>query len=96
MCAILSLRIDDLRVLMSFDQLNEQSELSILNTYDQAGNMIADADAEIARVRRILSSIEELENEFEKIIRIRDIVKSFRSRIDSLDQRLDQASRRRR
>lgn len=96
MCVAPSFCINDLPMLICSEQLNEQSELSIQNTYDQAGNMIADADAEIARVRRILSSIEELENEFEKIIRIRDIVKSFRSRIDSLDQRLDQTSRRRR
>ena len=96
MCVAPYLCTNDLPMLIYSEQLNEQSELSIQNTYDQAGNMIADADAEIARVRRILSSIEELENEFEKIIRIRDIVKSFRSRIDSLDQRLDQASRRRR
>ncbi|KAL1960507.1 hypothetical protein VTO42DRAFT_7806 [Malbranchea cinnamomea] len=78
------------------DYLNEQSELSIQNTYDQAGNVIADADAEIARVRQILASIDELETEFEKIERIRDIVKGFRSRVENLDQRLDQASRRRR
>lgn len=58
--------------------------------------MIADADAEIARVRRIIASIDELELEFEKIKRIRDIVKGFRARVESLDHRLDQASRRRR
>ncbi|KAI1944367.1 hypothetical protein LOZ53_002482 [Ophidiomyces ophidiicola] len=77
-------------------QLNEQSELSIQNTYDKAGNVIADADAEIARVRRIIASIDELEMEFEKIKRIRDIVKGFRARVEALDHRLDQASRRRR
>ncbi|PGG97635.1 hypothetical protein AJ80_09662 [Polytolypa hystricis UAMH7299] len=78
------------------DYLNEQSELSIQNTYDKAGNVIADADVEIARMRHILASIDELENEFDKICRIRDIVKGFRSRVESLDHRLDQAARRRR
>jgi hypothetical protein len=58
--------------------------------------MIADADAEIAKVRRIIASIDELENEFDKIKRIRDIVKNYRARVESLDHRLDQASRRRR
>jgi len=78
------------------DYLNDQSELSIQNTYDQSGNVIADAGAEIARMRQILATIDELENEFTKIMRIRDIVKTFRSRIESVDRRLDQASARRR
>ncbi|EAS27449.3 uncharacterized protein CIMG_10054 [Coccidioides immitis RS] len=78
------------------EYLNEQSELSIQNTYDQAGNVIADADVEIARVRQIIASIDELEMEFDKIKRIRDIVKGFRARVETLDHRLDQASRRRR
>jgi hypothetical protein len=76
--------------------LNEQSELSIQNTYDQAGNVTANADAEIARTRQILAALDELENEFAKIMHIRDIVKGFRSRVEMVDQRLDQASRRRR
>ncbi|EZG00961.1 hypothetical protein H106_08654 [Trichophyton rubrum CBS 735.88] len=78
------------------DYLNEQSEISIQNTYDQAGNVVADADKEIARVRQIILSIDELETEFDKIRRIRDIVKSFRSRVESLDNRLDSAQRMRR
>ncbi|KAK2746507.1 hypothetical protein FQN57_003133 [Myotisia sp. PD_48] len=78
------------------DYLTEQSEISIQNTYDHAGNVIADADAEIARVRHIIISIDELEHEFDKIRRIREIVKSFRARVDSIDQRLDSAQRRRR
>jgi hypothetical protein len=76
--------------------LNEQSEISIHNTYDQAGNVIADADAEIARTRQILVALDELDTEFDKIKHIRDIVKQFRSRVEAVDQRLDQASRRRR
>lgn len=71
-------------------------QLSIQNTYDRAGNVISDADAEIARTRSILASIDDLENEFTKIARIRDIVKGFRARIEGYDHRLDQASRRRR
>lgn len=73
-------------------KLNEQSELSIQNTYDRAGNVIADADAEIARLHQINATIDELELEFDKTRHIRDIVKTFRGRIESLDHRLDQAS----
>lgn len=47
-------------------------------------------------MREILASIDELETEFDKIRRIRDIVKGFRARVESLDNRLDQAARRRR
>lgn len=53
-------------------------------------------DTEIARMHQILASIDELETEFEKIQRIRAVVARYRSKVDGLDQRLDQAARRRR
>lgn len=71
-------------------------QLSIQNSYDRAGNVIRNADAEIARTRAILASIDDLENELAKIGHIREIVKTYRGRIEGLDQRLDQAARRRR
>jgi hypothetical protein len=66
-------------------------QLSIQNSYDRAGNVIGDADAEIARTRTIITSIDDLENELAKIGHIRDIVKAFRARIESYDRRLDQS-----
>ncbi|CRG88895.1 hypothetical protein PISL3812_05930 [Talaromyces islandicus] len=77
------------------EHLEDQMQMSIQNTYDRAGNVIRNADAEIARTRAILASIDELDNELAKIGHIRDIVKSFRARIESLDHRLDHSSRRR-
>ncbi|KAF7588682.1 hypothetical protein BBP40_005339 [Aspergillus hancockii] len=78
------------------DYLEEQMQLSIQNTYDRAGNVIHNADVEIARTRSVLASIDELDNELAKIGHIREIVKAYRGRIEGLDQRLDQAARRRR
>lgn len=46
------------------------------------------ADAEIARFRAILHQIDELETEFDKIKRIREIVRGFRARVEHLDRRL--------
>ncbi|OJI80261.1 hypothetical protein ASPTUDRAFT_129359 [Aspergillus tubingensis CBS 134.48] len=77
------------------DDLEEQMQISIQSTYDRAGNVIRNADAEIARTRSILASIDDLENELAKIGHIREIVKAYRGRIEGLDQRLDQAARRR-
>ncbi|OKL62457.1 hypothetical protein UA08_02905 [Talaromyces atroroseus] len=77
------------------EHLEEQMQMSIQNSRDRAGNVIRNADAEIARTRAILTSIEDLENELAKIGHIREIVKSFRARIESYDHRLDQAARRR-
>ncbi|PYI03502.1 hypothetical protein BO78DRAFT_195889 [Aspergillus sclerotiicarbonarius CBS 121057] len=77
------------------DDLEEQMQLSIQNSYDRAGNVIRNADAEIARSRSILAAIDDLENELAKIGHIREIVKAYRGRIEGLDQRLDQAARRR-
>ncbi|KAI9367478.1 hypothetical protein BJX61DRAFT_528248 [Aspergillus egyptiacus] len=78
------------------EYLEDQMQLSIQNSYDRAGNVIRNADAEIARTRSILASIDELENELAKIGHIREIVRAYRGRIEGLDQRLDQAARRRR
>jgi hypothetical protein len=93
MCHRTSLRLHDWsdRCLI-VEQLEEQMELSIQNSYDRAGNVIRDADTEIARTHTIIASIEDLENELAKISHIRDIVRSFRSRIEGYDRRLDQSS----
>ena len=56
--------------------------------HDRAGNAIQVADAEIARFRAILQQIDELEMEFDKIKRIREIVRSFRARVEQMDRRL--------
>lgn len=84
--------VDDEECLLTLSQLEEQMQLSIQNSYDRAGAVIRDADAEIARARSILASVDELENELAKIGHIREIVKSFRARIEGLDHRLDQSS----
>ncbi|KAJ5860195.1 uncharacterized protein N7529_007505 [Penicillium soppii] len=78
------------------EYLEDQMQRSIANTYDRAGNVIRNADAEIARTREILASIDDLDNELAKISHIRDIVKGFRGRIENIDHRIDQSSRRRR
>lgn len=46
------------------------------------------ADQEIARFRALLQQIDELETEFEKIKRIREIVRGFRSRVEQMEARL--------
>ena len=49
----------------------------------------------MARTRSMMESADELENELAKIAHIRDIVKSFRGRIEGLDRRMEQSRRRR-
>lgn len=73
------------------DYLEEQMQLSIQGSYDRAGNVVRDAEAQIARTRSILASIDEVENELAKILNIREIVKGFRARIEAYDRRLDQS-----
>jgi hypothetical protein len=55
---------------------------------DQAGNTIAAADAEIARLHEVLREIDTVEENFDRIKNIGDIVQSFRSRIETLDSSL--------
>jgi K+/H+ antiporter YhaU regulatory subunit KhtT len=63
-------------------------EIATTAQHDRAGNAIQVADAEIARFRQILQQIDDLETEFEKIKRIREIVRTFRARVEQMDRRL--------
>ncbi|KAI9776182.1 MAG: hypothetical protein M1835_005585 [Candelina submexicana] len=68
--------------------LTQQTQISTQAQYDRAGNAIQVADAEIARFREILRQIDELEVEFDKVRRIREIVRGFRARVEALDRRV--------
>src|SRR2546429_9593803 len=57
-------------------------------SYDKAGNLLANADLEIAHLQSVLEKIDKLELEFDKIRNIRDMVRDYRSRIEALDQAL--------
>ena len=53
--------------------------------------MIQNADAELARMRRIISEMETLEADFEKVKHIRDVIRRLRLRVDEADSRLDRS-----
>ncbi|CAG5156433.1 uncharacterized protein ALTATR162_LOCUS4231 [Alternaria atra] len=68
--------------------LTQQTQTATQVQYDRAGNAMQIADAEIARFRAILREIDELQVEFDKVRRIGEIVKGFKSRVDRLDRRI--------
>ncbi|CAN9128364.1 unnamed protein product [Alternaria alternata] len=68
--------------------LTQQTQTATQVQYDRAGNAMQMADAEIARFRAILHEIDELQVEFDKVRRIGEIVKGFKSRVDRLDRRI--------
>ncbi|KAJ8610728.1 hypothetical protein MRB53_038370 [Persea americana] len=70
------------------EQLHRATEIATQAQYDRAGNAIEVADNEIARFRTLLQQIDELEMECDKIKRIREIVRSFRSRVEHIERRL--------
>ncbi|KAK5175004.1 uncharacterized protein LTR77_000140 [Saxophila tyrrhenica] len=70
------------------DQLNQQTEIATQAQTDRAGNALRVADAEIARFRLMMQQIDQLEMEFEKIQRIRDIVRTWRARVEDMERRL--------
>ena len=53
--------------------------------------MIQNADVEIARMKRILSELDALEAEFEKVKHIRDVIKRLRARVDDAEARLERS-----
>lgn len=67
------------------------AQTTILTTSQgrSAASTMAGADAEIARFREINRQIDELETEFDKVRHIRDIVKSFRARVEGVASRID-------
>ncbi|KAK3298510.1 uncharacterized protein B0H64DRAFT_370984 [Chaetomium fimeti] len=84
------------RVMQSIQQrleyLMEQSQIVTLSVYDRAGNLIDNADAEIARYHDIMAQIDELELDFDRIAGIREIVRGFRQRAEELERELDRAA----
>jgi hypothetical protein len=68
--------------------LTQQTQTATQVQYDRAGNAMQMADAEIARFRAILREIDELQVEFDKVRRIGEIVKGFKSRVERLDRRI--------
>ncbi|TVY34394.1 hypothetical protein LOCC1_G008451 [Lachnellula occidentalis] len=73
------------------EYLSEQSAMVAQQQYDRAGNAIAVADAEIARFHDILRQIDELELDFDRIRHIRDIVRSYRQRVEEMEEQLEQS-----
>ncbi|KAH6981009.1 hypothetical protein BKA56DRAFT_616823 [Ilyonectria sp. MPI-CAGE-AT-0026] len=57
--------------------------------YDEADGIIGGADAEIARYTEILQQLDELEVDFDRIAHIKEIVKGYRSRVETLERDLD-------
>src|SRR3954452_14733018 len=74
------------------DYLSEQSQMVAQQQYDRAGNAIAIADSEIARFHDILRQIDELEVDFDRIRHIRDIVRSYRQRVEEMEREVDNSS----
>ncbi|MCJ1288070.1 hypothetical protein MMC26_007423 [Xylographa opegraphella] len=76
------------RIQERVDYLSAQTTMSTTSQSRSAASTIASADAEIARFKDILRQIDELETEFDKVRHIRDIVKSFRARVEGIGGRL--------
>ncbi|EMC94374.1 hypothetical protein BAUCODRAFT_35581 [Baudoinia panamericana UAMH 10762] len=70
------------------EQLHHATEIATRAQHDRTGNAIQVADAGIARFHAILRQIDELNTEFDKIKRIREIVRGFRARVEQLGRRL--------
>lgn len=78
------------------EYLSEQSSIVTMQQYDRAGNIVDNADAEIARFNGIMQELDELELDFDRIRHIRDIVRGYRQRVEELDRELEHSSSSRR
>ncbi|KAI1365395.1 hypothetical protein F5Y08DRAFT_176066 [Xylaria arbuscula] len=96
--ASLSRHLDRLmhQIQVRIEYLSEQSSIVTMQQYDRAGNLVDNADAEIARFQDIMSQIDELEVDFDRIAHIRDIVRDYRQRVEQLERELEHSSTSRR
>ena len=76
------------RSVLIVKQLNRATEISIENQNNQARTAIQAADQEIARFRALMQQIDDLEMEFDKLKRIREIVRQYRARVEQMERRL--------
>jgi len=72
--------------------LSEQSAMFTTAQYDRAGNLIEVADSEIQRFHDILRQIDELELDFDRIRHIKEIVRGYRQRVESMERDLEHSS----
>lgn len=96
--AALSRHLDRLMVQIQarIEYLTEQTSMVTMQQYDHAGNLIDNADNEIARFNDIMRQLDELELDFDRIRHIRDIVRGYRQRVEELDRELEHSSSSRR
>ncbi len=73
------------------EYLGHQSEVVTMSVYDQAGHLIDNADAEIARYHRLIKQMDDLEVEFDRVRNIKDIVKSLRQRAEDTEREIDRS-----
>lgn len=71
------------------EYLSEQSTAFTEAQYSRADNLIEAADAEIARFHEILRQIDELEEDFDRISNIREIVRGYRARVEAMERDLE-------
>ncbi|KAI1761129.1 hypothetical protein GGR53DRAFT_42741 [Hypoxylon sp. FL1150] len=81
-----------LQIQQRIEYLSEQSAVVTMQQYDHAGNLVDNADAEIARFQGIMAQIDELELDFDRIAHIRDIVRQYRQRVEALERELENSN----
>nr|CAE76529.1 hypothetical protein [Neurospora crassa] len=79
------------RIQQQLEYLTEQSQQVNLEVYDRAGNLVDNADREIARYHSLMAQIDELELDFDRISHIREIVAGFRQRAEDLERELERS-----
>ncbi|CRK27196.1 hypothetical protein BN1723_014832, partial [Verticillium longisporum] len=83
------------RVMAQIEQqihyLSEQSQTFTMAQFDRAGNLIDNADLEIARYHDILRQLDELDLDFDRIRHIKEIVVGYRSRVVEMERELERS-----
>jgi hypothetical protein len=77
------------QVQQRIEYLSHQSAVFTETQDDRADGLIEAADAEIERFHEILRQIDELEEDFDRISNIREIVRGYRARVEAMERDLE-------
>jgi TolA-binding protein len=81
------------RIAARLDQLTDQSSSAAAQQYDRAGNAIEVADHEIARLNAIMDEIDRLEEDYDKLERLKEVVRNIRTRVEQAERRAEERDR---
>ena len=80
------------RIAQRLDILQQQVDVSTMNTYDTTDQAMQIADQEAQRLNDMMAEMDELDADWERMARLKDIVSRYRARVEQMERDLNKSS----